>query len=259
MGGDRMRPTRRELLGMTIAGLLVPAAAPRAAHGATIKAMAFDAFAIFDPRPIAALAERLVPGRGRELIEAWRARQFEYQWLRALSGRYADFRKSTADALAYAADLLRLDLTPDARRALLDSYLQLTAWPDVAGALATLKRAGLRLALLSNATPAILLAGIANAGLDGVFEHVLSTDALRTYKPDPRAYRLALDAFQLYVDEIVFVPSAGWDAAGAKAFGYPTFWVNRTGLPAEQLDLAADETGRDLDDLLAYLPTIRSA
>ena len=25
--------------------------------------------------------------------------------------------------------------------------------------------------------------------------------------------------------EIAFAAFAGWDAAGAKAFGYPTFWV----------------------------------
>ncbi len=254
-----MRTTRREMLGLMIAATLVPAASLRAARGATIQAVAFDAFAIFDPRPIAALAERFFPGRGRELVEAWRTRQFEYQWLRALSGRYADFQKSTADALDFAADLLGLDVPADARRELLGSYLKLTAWPDVADGLMALKQAGLRSALLSNATPAVLHAGIASARLDGLFEQVLSTDARRTYKPDPRAYRMAVDGLHLRADEILFVPSAGWDAAGAKAFGYRTFWVDRMGLPAERLDLVADGVGRGFGDLLAYLATIRGA
>lgn len=230
-------------------------ARPRSASG--IRAVAFDAFAIFDPRPIAALAERYFPGQGRALVEAWRTRQFEYQWLRVVSGHYQDFWRTTEDALLFAAELLRLTLTDGTRRGLMGAYLELTAWPDVAAALASLKSQGLRLALLSNATPAILRAGIANAGLDDVFEHVLSTDALQTYKPHPRAYRLALRAFRLNVDELVFVPFAGWDAAGAKAFGYRTFWVNRMGLPAERIDLAADAMGRDLTDLAVFLRATR--
>jgi 2-haloacid dehalogenase len=58
------------------------------------RAVAFDAFPVFDPRPIAALAETVFPGRGAALNDLWRTRQFEYQWLRALSGRYADFSRS---------------------------------------------------------------------------------------------------------------------------------------------------------------------
>jgi 2-haloacid dehalogenase len=252
-----MRFNRRELLRMaTVGGMTSPlasAASPRVVRRPAIRAVAFDAFAIFDPRPIAALAERLFPGRGRELTDAWRTRQFEYQWLRLVSGRYVDFWHVTADALSFAADLLRLPITERARRQLMEAYLALTAWPDVEPALLRLRQAGLRSAILSNATRMILHAGVTTAGLDGVFEHVLSTDAQRTYKPDPRAYRQAQKAFRLEVDEILFVPSAGWDAAGAKSFGYRTFWVNRMGLPAERLDLAADEAGRDLEALADFL------
>jgi 2-haloacid dehalogenase len=62
-------------------------------------------------------------------------------------------------------------------------------------ALESLKNAGIRLAFLSNATLKILDSGIKNSGLDGIFEHVLSTDKIKTYKPEPRAYQIALDAF----------------------------------------------------------------
>jgi 2-haloacid dehalogenase len=61
------------------------------------KAIAFDAFPIFDPRPVFGLAETLFPGKGAAFSNAWRTRQFEYQWLRALSGRYADFWQTTED------------------------------------------------------------------------------------------------------------------------------------------------------------------
>jgi 2-haloacid dehalogenase len=249
--------SRREFVSMAavsaVSGLLAPARPARAVPPPAIKAIAFDAFAVFDPRPVATLAERLFPGRGRELTDVWRMRQFEYQWLRLAMGRYADFWRTTEDALLFAAEWLKLALTAEARRLLMGAYLELTAWPEVAATLRGLRRAGARLALLSNATLPILNAGIANAGLHGVFEHVLSTDALKTYKPHPRAYRLASRTLRLEVAEILFVPSAGWDAAGAKSFGYRTFWVDRAGLPAERLDAVADVTGSDLAGIAALL------
>lgn len=252
---------RREFLYLAVAGaaagVLASARAGRAAEGRKIKAVAFDAFPVFDPRPVFALAEQLFPGKGVELSNAWRTRQFEYQWLRALSQQYADFRQATDDSLVFAADLLKLDLTPEKHKRLMDAYLELKAWPDVAPALASLRSAGLRLALLSNATPKILETGITNSGLGDAFEHVLSTDTLRTYKPDPRAYRMAIDAFGLEKEEILYVAFAGWDAAGARAFGYTTFWVNRSSLPAERLGVSADGAGAGLDDLVRFADALK--
>lgn len=235
------------------AGLLTQNPLARAARAPRIKALAFDAFPIFDPRPVFALAERLFPGRGAELSNAWRTRQFEYQWLRALSGRYVDFWQATEDALVFSGEQLKLDMSPDKRDLLMGAYLGLKAWPDVPPALQSLKGAGYRLAFLSNATPQILDAGIKNSGLEGLFERVLSTDKIKTYKPDPRAYQMGIDALALEKEEILFVAFAGWDAAGAKSFGYPTYWVNRLNAPAERLSYAADASGKNLGDLVSFL------
>ncbi len=252
---------RREFLGLVAGGvatgLLASTSLTRAAARPKVKAIAFDAFPIFDPRPVFALAEQLFPGRGTDLGNAWRTRQFEYQWLRALAGRYADFWQATEDALVFSAKLLKLDLTAEKRQQLMQAYLALRAWPDVPAALQSLKSGGMRLAFLSNATPRILDAGIKNSGLEGVFEHVLSTDRLGMYKPDPRAYQMAVDAFGLQREEIAFVAFAGWDVAGAKWFGYTTFWANRLNLPIEELGVAPDAMGKDLTDLVRFTSAAR--
>jgi 2-haloacid dehalogenase len=221
------------------------------------RAIAFDAFPVFDPRPVFGLAETLFPGRGAALADAWRTRQFEYQWLRALTGRYADFWQTTEDALVFASQLLKLELTPEKRTQLMQAYLELKSWPDVGSALKTLKDEGLRMVFLSNMTARMLEAGIQNAALEGFFEYVLSTDRIRSYKPDPRAYQMAIDTLRLPREEILFVAFAGWDTAGAKSFGYPTFWVNRLGLPVEELDVFPDASGRDLTDLVGFVRTPR--
>jgi len=109
------------------------------------------------------------------------------------------------------------------------------------------------LGLLSNMTRTMLENGLAKAKLLGLFDLILSTDQLRTYKPAPMAYQLGVDSFGLRREQVLFVPFAGWDAAGAKWFGYPTFWVNRLALPAEQLDAVTDGEGLDLQSLANFV------
>ena len=223
-----------------------------------VKAIAFDAFPIFDPRPIATLAEEVFPGKGTDLMNAWRIRQFEYSWLRTLTRHYVDFWQVTGDALVFAAGAVHLALTPEKRDRLMNAYLDIRCWPEVPAALHALKDAGIRLAFLSNMTETMLQAGIRNSGLEGMFEHLLSTDRVRVYKPDPRAYQMGEEALRLKREEIVFAAFAGWDASGARAFGYPTYWVNRQNQPAERLGFSADAAGQTLQDLVRHIEKVNS-
>jgi 2-haloacid dehalogenase len=221
-----------------------------------LDAVLFDAFAVFDPWPVAARAEQFFPGRGAELMSAWRATQFDYAWLRVVAKSYADFWRCTEDALRHAASALRLDLSTSHREQLMQAHLELRPWPEVPSALQALRAAGVRLGLLSNFTPEMLAASIDVSGLRGVFERVLSTDQVSTYKPDPRAYLLGLHAFGLPRERIAFAAFAGWDAAGAKLFGYPTCWVNRLGAPADELGAPPpDAVVRTLTELVGFVRT----
>ena len=215
--------------------------------------MAFDAFPILDPRPVFALVDELYPERGVDLSNVWRTRQFEYTWLRTISRRYSDFWQVTDDALVFAAKAVKVDLTPEKRARLMEAYLKLRCWPEVPAALRSLRNAGIPLAFLSNMTAQMLEAGIRNSQLEGVFDHVLSTDRVKAYKPDPRAYQMGLDAFGLKPAQILFAAFAGWDAAGAKSFGYPTFWVNRQNQPGEELGVTLDAIGGNLNDLVSFV------
>src|SRR4051794_24997581 len=251
-----MLPRRRFLDLATTTGaatVLASGSAPVRAGSAGPRGAAFDAFALFDPRPLAALAERLFPGKGARLADLWRAKQFDYAWLRVTAGRYADFWQVTGDALAFAAEQVGVRASDGETDQLMQALLELKGYPEVPGALAALRSDGLRLAMVSNATPAMLASWVGGAGMTGLFDLVVSTDPLRTYKPDPRAYQLGADALGLPVAEIVFVASGGWDAAGAKWFGHPTVWVNRSGLPVEALGVAPDATGPDLNDLPGFV------
>ncbi|PPD50934.1 MAG: haloacid dehalogenase type II [Methylobacter sp.] len=211
-----------------------------------IKAIAFDGFTVLDPRPIFALAEALFPEQGVALGNSWRIRQFEYSWLRTLSGNYVGFMQVTEEALVFAAKSLKLQLTASQKQQLMDSYYALRAWPDALPILKSLKAMDLHLAFLSNLPVDVLDAAVKNSGFTGLFDAHLSTDKVRAFKPDPRAYQMGIDAFRLQREEIAFAAFGGWDAAGAKWFGYPTVWINRLNVPLEELGVSADKTGNDL-------------
>jgi 2-haloacid dehalogenase len=219
---------------------------------ASIKAVAFDGFAIFDPAPVFGLLRHRFPEKAAELASLWRARQFEYMWLRSLTGRYADFWQVTEDALRFAAASAGVALDSETRTRLMNAWLELRYWPDVPAALHSLRNAGLHLALLSNMTGSMLQAGIRNSDLSGIFDRVLTTDQAGSYKPDPRAYQMGVKAFGLKREHILFAAFAGWDANGAKTFGYPTYWVNRLGQPPEHLGAPPDGIGANLDDLVKF-------
>jgi 2-haloacid dehalogenase len=217
-----------------------------------VQAVAFDAFTIFDPRAVVPAVESAAPGRGAALTAAWRTRQFEYGWLRTLTGGYVDFWQITGDALDYAFEAEKIALPSAARARIMEAHLRLDPWPDAAVALKAMAGAGLRLAYLTNWTQAMLAANTEAAGLTSLFEAMLSTDSVRAYKPDPRAYAMAETALRIPRDNIVFAAFGGWDAAGGKAFGLDTFWVNRLGAPVERLGVAPDAVGLTLTELARY-------
>jgi len=212
-----------------------------------IRGYVFDAYGtLFDVHSVIE-AGRAITADPATLSAAWRQKQLEYTWLRALMGAYVDFWEVTEAALRHA--LRRLGLTPSAAqvRRLMDAYLSLACFPEVPAALERL--AGRPRAVLSNGSPTMLAAAVASSGLARYLDHVISVDAIRTYKPSPLVYALGPGALGIPAGELLFVSSNGWDAAGAKAFGYQVAWCNRTDAPEEELGVRPDVVVRTLDQL----------
>jgi len=241
--------------GVAIASMPVRQSAPAVAGAGRQRfaAVAFDYLVLFNPDSVLPAVERVSPGSGRAFTNLWRTRQFEYSWLRSITDRYVDFSVITEDALVYTAGAMNVVLSGSEKRQLLDVYSSLTPWPDTAAALRRLRDSDVRVIALANFSPAMLRANAEHAGLMPLFDALVSTDANQTYKPDPRAYQLGVDRLQLNKEDIVFAAFGGWDAAGAKAFGYPTVWVNRFNQPLEELGVRPDRTVPDLNGLLDFV------
>jgi 2-haloacid dehalogenase len=240
----------------------------------------FDAYGtLFDVHSVIAAAEQMFPGHGDALSQLWRQKQIEYTQLRTLAdpadapgAHYRPFWDITRDALRFAAKKLQLTLGRAAEKRLMDEYACLSAFPDAVPALRALRDAAagpsttpapsgnepvsrIGLAILSNGNPQMLDIAVKSAGMTGLFDHVLSVDAVRAYKPSPAAYALGTQAFAAQPREIVFVSSNGWDVAGATWFGFTTFWLNRQNAPVEELGVTPHGAGGGMNDLLAFLRT----
>src|ERR1700675_571207 len=212
-----------------------------------ISALVFDAYGtLFDVHSVTRFAETLFPGKGAALSIAWRSKQLEYTWLRSLMGRYEDFSRVTQSALEWSLESLGLEADDAARRSLLDEYRRLATFPEVPAVLRTLAQAK-PLAILSNGHPEMLNAVVDHNGLRSLFRGgVLSVHAAKVFKPDASVYRLVEDQLGVPRTMMGFVSSNGWDAAGAKSFGFRAFWVNRAGAPVERLGVRPDATVKDL-------------
>lgn len=216
-----------------------------------IKAIAFDLYGtLFDVHSVAVQCDEQFPGRGQEISNVWRQKQLEYTWLRSLMNRYIPFEHVTEEALRFTIRHLGLELDERACRSLSDAYLRLQAYPEVPDALRALRDRGLKLAILSNGSPHSIDAVVTNAGLRNSFDHLLSVDPVRVYKPDNRAYELSEQTFGVGRREILFVSSNAWDATGARYFGFPTCWINRGGKTFEEMGQRPDWEVNGLDRLV---------
>ena len=251
--------SRRSLCSLLFVLASTAPAFGQATAGPRFKAVAFDYFVIFNPNSVVPVVEEAFPGKGAEFTKAWRAKQFEYGFLRSITDRHADFFKVTEDALVYTASAMKLELTPQKRTRLLDAYLNLKPWPDAVDGLRELKAAGVRIITIANFSGEMLRANARNAGIGDLFDELLSTEVNRTYKPDPRAYALGVERLKLTKEQICFAAFGGWDAYGAKQFGYATVWVNRFDLPVEELGVKADVTSKDFHGLLEFVLGARQA
>lgn len=190
-----------------------------------------------------------------ELAQHWRLKQLQYTWLRAITQAHTDFWDVTQDGLDWALEATGLDGDGVLRKRLLDLYWELQAYPEVPAMLAALKEAGLQTAILSNGSPAMLQGAVQSAGVADLLDDILSVESVGIFKPDYRVYDLVGERFGCAKDEVLFVSSNGWDAAGASGYGFVTAWVNRAGEPIDRLPWRPANVLSDLTSI----PTLAGA
>lgn len=218
-----------------------------------LNALIYDAYGtLFDVFSVEKRLEHHFPGESKAISELWRTKQLEYSWLRSLMGRYRSFWDLTQDALTFSLSALGLSVKEEVVDNLMACYLSLSPFSEVDGALTHLGKTHPQ-GILSNGSPEMLQTVVDNNGFTPHFKSILSVDPISIFKPDPRVYQLAVDAFGFSREQIGFVSSNAWDVAGAKSFGFKVFWINRAGRPMDNLGHGPDFQISSLDQIDDFL------
>ncbi len=213
-----------------------------------------------DLAPVRAVIDDLVPDQGG--ARAWFARLLQLSMTVTATGSYTDFSALARQALVAVA------ATGDRSATAIDEPIDDAAWsrvaaamaaldphPDVAPALDRLRAGGWRLVALTNSAPATVTAQLERAGLAPRFDHILSVDAVRRFKPAAEPYRHAAETVGAEPEDLWMVASHDWDLAGARAVGLSTAFVDRPGQSWAPTfpppDLTVVDFGQLADGLLA--------
>lgn len=198
-------------------------------------AIGFDVYGtLVDPHAMRMQLEAVVGDLAGQMAQLWREKQIQYSFRRALMQKYENFDVCTEQALAFAANSLKLDLRDDDREKLIDAYRRLPPFADVLPAIRSLKQAGFKLAAFSNGVESSLRALLEHSGILPHLDAVISVDDLKTYKPDPRVYRHLAKRLGSSLENTWLASSNAWDVIGAKAVGLRAAWIKRN--PDEALD-----------------------
>lgn len=222
-----------------------------------VDAVFFDLFGtLLSLAPLDDACERLAPGRGHEIATRWRARQLEATWLRTAMDRWADFDAVTRDALAATLDELGIT-SPVDLDVVADAFVHLPLVDEAGETVGRLHQHGVVTGVLTNASAATLERLARRLG--PVFDHLVSVDAARRYKPHPSVYQLAVDTTGFEPGRIGFVTANGWDAAGASTFGFRVAWLRvdaRAALPSVGAPQPAIATWADVESTLLRNETL---
>jgi 2-haloacid dehalogenase len=217
-----------------------------------IEMCVFDAYGtLFDLHSAVARHRAAVGPKADALSEMWRSKQIQYTWLRNSMGDYAPFWQVTGEALDHCLAAQGI-VDPSVREKLMSAYRTLDPYPEAAATLDRLRRAGVRCAILSNGNPGMLEPMVQASGLADRLEAVLSVDAVKVFKVDPRTYSMVEACCGVKPAKVCFLSSNCWDAHGAARFGFNVVWVNRASAPDDNLPGKLAAQVKDL----SFLPSL---
>jgi 2-haloacid dehalogenase len=170
-----------------------------------------------------------------------------------VTGVYSDFGTIGGAALEMVAEREGVALSGEDRQRILGGMRELPPHPEVAESLDRLRKAGLRLATLTNSTKQVAEAQMENSGLRDYFEQILSADDVKRLKPAPEPYHMAAESLGVEVGEVRLVAAHAWDVAGALRAGCAAAFVARPAMVLDPLVERPDVVGADLHEIADHI------
>ena len=213
------------------------------------KAIVFDAYGtLFDVNSAAEKCKDRIGDKWEGFANFWRTTQLEYTWLRSLMNRHKDFWTITEDSLEKSMKVFDIDM--GMKNDLLNLYKILSPYPEVKEVLENLKKKKIKLAILSNGTPALLNELVKGNDLQNLFDDLFSIEEVGIYKPSSKVYNLPVNKYKITPNEVTFLSANTWDVSGGGNYGYNAVWVNRNQAIFDNLDYKPINRVNNLTQLL---------
>lgn len=158
----------------------------------------------------------------------WRDKQLEYSFRRGLMQNYQHFAVCTRNALDYVCNVMGYDISSPDRDELMSQYRILPAFPDVLEALPILQQGDFRLFAFSNGRKSDVCNLLENSGISSYFSDVVSTDEIKSFKPNPAVYAHFLRRTGATGKEAWLISGNPFDVIGAISSGMRGAWVKRS-------------------------------
>lgn len=179
----------------------------------------------------------------------WFAQTTQLSMAAVITNSYEDFGVQSDTGLEMTARHYKVSMLGEEKNLILGTLRKLRAFPDVAQNLQRLREAGLKLAVLTNSTLPTAESQLNFAGLRDHFEHVVSTDEIRCFKPAPEVYQLAADRLGVEPGQIRLVSAHDWDVSGALRAGCAAAFLARPGQIMNPFGPQPDVRGADLSEV----------
>jgi len=181
--------------------------------------------------------------------QAWFNQLIQSALVATVTDAYVDFGAIGGAALEMTVVRRGIALSAADRAQILGGIRTLPPHPEVPESLARLRRAGLRLAALTNSTANVAQDQLTHAGLADYFDQILSADMVRRLKPAPEPYRMAAERMGVAIGEVRLIAAHAWDIAGALRAGCAAAFIARPGMVLDPLVDRPDIVGADLREV----------
>lgn len=183
----------------------------------------------------------------------WFGQLLQSAFLATITDVYRDFGALGMTALEMVAARRGVALAEEQAAEVRAGMRALPPHPDARPALEQLRRAGFRLATLTNSTAEVVEAQLTSAGLRDLFEHALSADAVKRLKPAPEPYRMAAERLGVLPAELRLVAAHAWDVTGAERAGCASAFVSRPGQVLDPAGVRPEIAGAGLLEVAARI------
>jgi 2-haloacid dehalogenase len=165
-----------------------------------------------------------------DLRTQWFGQMLQLSFVGGLTGDYVDFTTAQRAALEMVARRRGQSVSDEAAEGILERMSSLPPHPEVPDALARLARTPLTVVALTNSLQPVAEAQLRNAGIDGLFDAIISADIVRALKPAAAPYRAVAQRYEVAISEVRLVAAHSWDVSGALAAGAKAAFVARPGM-----------------------------